>query len=293
MCHKNWWNNKWWRWRFVFSHGNVQLIEYCSNYSATRGSLWFYSKDEATDFDGDIANDDNFRSFKYKARLLGNTAAQLVPNAANEILKNAITTVPLKYLSNFWGSFEMPFINCKVELKLRWKKLCVFSVAGTDNDNGNNNDNNIIFIINDTKVYVPAVTLSARGNQKLSKLFSKGFERSLYWNEYKRKSDNKNISNEFRLFLQSNFVGVNRLFVLVYTNQDVASKRFKAKRNYLTKGIIDKYDVNINGKNFYNQPIDSDIKRYEEIKKLTTGQGEDYTTECLLDYDYLKKIIKD
>ena len=44
----------------------------------------------------------------------------------------------------------------------------------------------------------------------------------------------------------------------------------------------------IDGKNFYDQAIVSDIKRYEEIRKLTTRKGEDYTTECLLDYDYIK-----
>ena len=70
--------------------------------------------------------------------------------------------MPLKYLSNFWRSLEMPLINCKVELKLRWTKHCVLYVAGTDNANGNNDDNNIIFIIKQTKLYVPVVTLSAR-----------------------------------------------------------------------------------------------------------------------------------
>ena len=49
------------------------LTEYSSNYSETTGSLWFYSKDEATDFDTDIANDNNFKFFMYKAKLLGNT----------------------------------------------------------------------------------------------------------------------------------------------------------------------------------------------------------------------------
>ena len=63
-----------------------------------------------------------------------------------------------------------------------------------------------------------------------------------------------------------NFVGVNRLFLLVYSNEDDNSERFKAKRYYLPKGIIDNYNVIFNGKNFYNQPIDSDIKRYEEIR---------------------------
>ena len=56
---------------------------------------------------------------KYKTNLLGNTEAQLNPNNANGILKNATTTVPLKYLSNFSRSFEMPLPNCKVELRLK------------------------------------------------------------------------------------------------------------------------------------------------------------------------------
>ena len=51
------------------------LIEYSSNYSETRGSLWFYSKDEVTNFNANIVNDGNFKSFKYKAKLWGNTAA--------------------------------------------------------------------------------------------------------------------------------------------------------------------------------------------------------------------------
>ena len=76
------------------------------------------------------------------------------------------------------------------------------SVTGTDNANGNNDDNNIIFTIKDTNLYVPVVNLSARDNQKLSKLLSKGFERSVDWNKCKIKSDNKNTTNEFRYFLK-------------------------------------------------------------------------------------------
>ena len=71
----------------------------------------------------------------------------------------------------------------------------------------------IILSIKDTRLHVPVVALSARDNQKLSELLSKGFERSVYWNEYKTKSENKNMTNAFRYFLESNFVGVNRLFV--------------------------------------------------------------------------------
>ena len=78
-------------------------------------------------------------------------------------------------------------INCKVELKPRWTKHCLLSVAGTNNANGNNDDDNIIFTIKDTKLYVPVVTLSARDNQKFPELLSKVCERSVYWNEYKIK----------------------------------------------------------------------------------------------------------
>ena len=89
----------------------------------------------------------------------------------------------------------MPLINCKVGLKLKWAKYCLLSAAGSDNVN-NIDSNNIIFTIKDTKFYVPVVTLSARDNQKLSKLLSKGFERSVYWNEYKTKSEIKKPTND-------------------------------------------------------------------------------------------------
>ena len=75
---------------------------------------------------------------------------------------------------------------------------CILSVACTDNGNGSNDD--IFFTVKDTKLYVPVVTLLARDSQKLSKFLSKEFERSVYWNEYKMKSDNKNTTNKFRFF---------------------------------------------------------------------------------------------
>ena len=159
----------------------------------------------------------------------------------------------------------MPLINCKIESKLKWTKNCVLATGGNNNDNGNSD---IICTVKDTKFYVSVVTLSAKDNQKLSKLLSKGFERPVYWNEYKTKSENKNTTNEYKYFLKLNFVEVNRLFVLVYSNQDDNAKGFKSQRYYLPKGIIKSYNIIINGKDFYDQPIDSDIKRYEEIRKL-------------------------
>ena len=150
----------------------------------------------------------------------------------------------------------MPLINCKVELKLKWTKYCVLATAVAEN--AHLNSNNITFTIKDTKLYVSVVTLSARGNQKLSKRLRKGFERSVYWNEYKTKSENKSKTNEYRYLLESDFVAFNRSFVLVYENQDVNAKRFRTRRYYFPKDIL-KNNVIINGKTFYDQPIDSDI----------------------------------
>ena len=117
----------------------------------------------------------------------------------------------------------MPLITCKVELKLKWSKYCV--LTANDSDYANANSNIIIITIKDTKLYLLVVTLLAKDNRKLSKRFSKGFERSIYWSEFKTKSENKNTTNKYRYVLESNFVGVNRLFVLVYTNQDDDSKK--------------------------------------------------------------------
>ena len=101
-----------------------------------------------------MTNDDNAPSFKYKANLIGNTG--------NNGRKNRVEiAVPLKYLSNFCGSLEMPLINCQVELSLKWNERCFLTVADT-----------ATFKISDAKLYVPIVTLQTEDNTKFSKLLS-------------------------------------------------------------------------------------------------------------------------
>ena len=119
------------------------------------------------------------------------------------------------------------------------------STTAVDNDA----NSNITFTIKDTNLYVPVVILPAKGNQKLTKPFSKLSERSVYWNEYKTKSENENTTNEYRYFLISNFVRVNALFVLIYLNRDKDVKQLKTQR-YLPKYVNKNYNVTINGKNF-------------------------------------------
>ena len=94
------------------------LIEYSDNYSDTSGSLWQFKRDEAPDDNVDLSID-NSQSFKYKAALAEKTD---VVNNTNSSLKIAKMVVPLKYLSNFWRSLEMPLINCKICLELDWSK---------------------------------------------------------------------------------------------------------------------------------------------------------------------------
>ena len=111
------------------------------------------------------------------------------------------------------------------------KVLCFFAAVlfATGADNNDTNSNNVFITTEDTRLYVPVLTLLARGNQKLSKLLSKGFERSVYLNEYKTKSENKTTTTEYRYSLKSNFVGVNILFVLIHLNRDNDLKWFKIK----------------------------------------------------------------
>lgn len=87
----------------------------------------------------------------------------------------------------------MSLINCKVQINLKLTKHCALATGG--NDNGDANSNNIIFATKDTTQTVPIVTLSAKDVQKLLKLLSKEFGRSVYWNGYKTKSENKNTTN--------------------------------------------------------------------------------------------------
>ena len=135
------------------------LIEHSSNYSETTGSLWFYSKNEATNFNNNIENSNDFKSFKYNVKLLETTVAQAALDEPIGILKNATIAVPLKYLNNIWRSLKMPLINCKIELRLKWRKYCVLSAAGNDNVNDNDNFFFFFFTVKDTKIYVPVVTL--------------------------------------------------------------------------------------------------------------------------------------
>ena len=126
---------------------------------------------------------------------------------------------------------------------------------------------------------------------------NKGFERSIYWNEYKTKEqDEVANANAFKyISLDTSFQGVNRLFVMTYDNDNAnanRSARDGRTRYYLPTIDLNKYNVIIDGRNFYDNPIESNVEKYRELKKVMIGKGEDYTTGSLLDYNYFIKHYK-
>ena len=193
------------------------LIEYSDNYQDSSATLYQYKRDEPPEGDP-IPNlaVDNSSSFKYKVDLLGD------PVVANNIARRNVKIVlPLKYLSNYFRSLEMPLINCKIKLNLTWKKECVLSTDAGD----------AVFIINDTKLHVPVVTLSKKDNKDFIEQQNKGFQRSIYWNEDKKKEQTENAANNVFKYinLDPSFQGVNRLFIMAYlrggNNPDRNSRR--------------------------------------------------------------------
>ena len=149
-----------------------------------------------------------------------------------------------------------------------------------------------IFTRTDTKIYVPVVTLKTENNVKLSKLLSEGFKRPIYWNEYKVISNKNYNANEYiRERLDASIQGVNRLFVFPYMRGNNLATENSHNKYLLPRLKIENYNIEIDGRNFYDQPINDSIKQYDEVRKISTGQGDDYTAGCLLDFSYFEKNI--
>ena len=236
------------------------LIEYSDNYQDSSATLYQYKRDEPPEDDAvaDLTTD-NSSSFKYKVSLLAN------PVLDGNITKRSVkVVVPLKYLSNFFRSLEMPLINCKIKLNLTWKKECELST-----DAGN-----AVFVINETKMYVPVVTLSKEDNKDFIEQKNKGFQRSIYWNEDITKEINENAdANVFKYInLDPSFQGVNRLFVMAYNIANDQPTRNGQQKYYLPRIDLEKYNVIIDGRNFYDNPIESDIEKYRELTKVMIGK---------------------
>ena len=168
----------------------------------------------------------------------------------------------------------MPLINCEVNLILTWSKDCVISSATGETK----------FAITETKLYVPVVTLSTQDNAKLLQQLKSGFKRTINWNKYESSVKTFAQNRYLNYLINVSFQGVNRLFVLSFENEnDRTSHSTHCLPNVEIK------DVMIDGKNFFDQLINSMTKTYENIRKIAIGQGDDYTTGCVLDFPYFKE----
>ena len=254
------------------------LIEYSDNYAKTTGSLWQYCKDiPARNANNEIvifSEDNTTDSFNFKAKITGQTG--------NDGTKDVEIMVPLKYLSNFWRTLEMSLINCDVNLILTWSSNCVLVATAIQNQAGT-------FEITNTKLYVPVVTLSTQENTKFLQQLKSGFKRVINWNKHFSKPELLAQNPNLNHLVEPSFQGINRLFVLAFENDN---DRTSDDEYYLPTVEIKDYNIVINGENFFDQPIKNNKITYDNIRKIATGQGDDYTTGCLLDYPYFKDTYK-
>ena len=176
----------------------------------------------------------------------------------------------------------MPIINCKVEFSLKWYEKCVLPTSGTA----------ATFKRTDTKLYVPVVTLKTEDNTKLSKSLSKEFKRPIYWNEYKVISNKNYNENEYiRERLDASIQGASRLFVFPYMRGNNLATENSHNKYFLPRLKIENYNIEIDGRNFYDQAINDSIKQYKEIIKISIRLGDGYTTGCLLDFEEKYRLI--
>ena len=208
-------------------------IEYYNNYLKMYGSLWQYYKDEAGE------DMENSKSFSSKVKITGKTLVD-----GNK--KDVEIIESLKY-------FEMSLINCEVNLILTWSKDCVISSAAGETK----------FKITDTKLYVPVVTLSTQDNAKLLQQLKSGFKRTINWNKYESSPKTYAQNRYLNHLINPSFQGVNRLFVLSFENEN---DRTSHSTYYLPKVEIKDYNVMIDGKNLFVEPINNNFKTYENIR---------------------------
>ena len=133
------------------------------------------------------------------------------------------------------------------------------------------------------------MTLSTQENTNLLQQLQSGFKRVINWNKYLSKPELLTQNPNLNHLVEPSFQGVNRLFVLAFENDDY---RTSDDRYYLPTLEIKDYNIMINGENAFDQPIKNNKVTYENIRKIATAQGDDYTTGCLLDYRYFADTYK-
>ena len=232
------------------------LLEYSKNYRKTTGSLWNYCRDEPNSgAEGNIKYSLNdSKSFDYHANIVGSVTA------ANLTKESVKIVIPLKHLSNFGRTLNIPLINCEIELILTWSKNCVL-ISKVTRD-GNYTADPILpkidtptaatFQITYTKLYVPIVTLSTENDKKLLEQLKSGFKRTVKWNKYRSQMTVQNNNNTLNYLTDPTFTKINRLFVLSFARNAVGDRRDSFSHYYVPNVEIKDFNVLIDGKSFFD-----------------------------------------
>ena len=133
------------------------------------------------------------------------------------------------------------------------------------------------------------ITLSTEDDVKLLKKLESAFKRTINWNKYRTELKTLPQNRYLNYLTDSSFQRVNRLIVLPFENE---TDREVHTKYYLPTVEMKAYNVIVDGRNFFDQPIKIGFKAYDNIRKIASGQGGGYTTRCLLDYDYFKEHYK-
>ena len=186
--------------------------------------------------------------------------------------KNCFLKKTNVYLSNFWRTLEMLLINYEGNIILTQSVCCAISERKAEKN----------LAITDTKHYALVVTLSTQDNANLLQELKLGFKITSNWKKQQSKISTEAQNQYFDYLIDPSFHGVFRIFVLLFENNTHESRQ--------TKYFLLKVDCNIiiNGKNFFHQPIKNDLTTYDNIRKITADQTDDYTTGCPLNHPYLK-----
>ena len=145
------------------------------------------------------------------------------------------------------------------------------------------------FAITDIKFYVPVVTLSTQDNAKLLPQLKSGFKRNINWNKYQSKVSIQTQNPYLDYLTDPSFQDINRIFVLSFEN---TTDRTVHTKSYLPTVEIKDDNVVVDGQNFSDQPVKTDLRTYKKIQRIAIGQRDGYTIGCLLDYKYFNKHYK-
>ena len=175
----------------------------------------------------------------------------------------------------------MLLVNCEFNLILTWSANCVISNSATNQAT--------TFAITDARLYVPVITLSTHNDAKILQQIKSSFKRTINLNKCQPKVTIQAQNQNLDYLIDPSFQEVNRLFFLSFSDSTVTTRY---RRYFLPNVQIEDYNVMIDGQSIFDQPVKTDVRTFDNIQKIVTGQGDNYTIGCLLDYLYFKDYSK-